>query len=139
MTARRGGPLSSWTGARMWFTALVARSRRPAPGDRAPLPPRPRRGGVTGQYRPLYEYLRDRHANRVVLTFGEIESLVGFRLPTAAREATGWWSDDGAEAADAWSRADRSASVNLLSEVVIYERHEPHASAAEAQTAKSRR
>ena len=87
-------------------------------------PPRLRPRGLTGQYQPLYEYLRDRHADRVVLTFAEIESLVGFSLPPAARAALGWWNDEQAIAGEAWGLADRSATVNLTSEVVLYERLE---------------
>lgn len=85
-------------------------------------PPR-RKPSSTGPYLPLYEYLRDRHANRVVLTFAEIESLVGFPLPPAARVEPGWWSDPDAVAGAAWALADRSAVANLTSEVVVCERH----------------
>ena len=42
--------------------------------------------GSTGEYRLLYKYLHDRFADRVVLTFSEIESLIGFALPAAAFE-----------------------------------------------------
>ena len=43
------------------------------------------KGGEAGEYRLLFKYLRDRYANRVVLTFSEIEDLLGFELPEGAR------------------------------------------------------
>ena len=44
-----------------------------------------------GEYQFLYNYLRDRYANRVVLTFAEIEDLLGFALPEPARNQREWW------------------------------------------------
>ena len=43
-----------------------------------------------GEDQLLYTYLRDRYANRVVLTFAEIEDLLGFALPDPARLQRGW-------------------------------------------------
>jgi hypothetical protein len=40
---------------------------------------------VIGTYHLLHICLRDRFANRVVLTFAEIEDLLGFHLPDPAR------------------------------------------------------
>ena len=80
-----------------------------------------------GEYHGLYKYLRDRYANRIVLTFEEIESLLGFPLPEPARVQMGWW--DGAAAVglrssqtNAWTLAGRSAVVNLLARSVVFER-----------------
>jgi hypothetical protein len=80
-----------------------------------------------GEYHGLYTYLRDRYANRIVLTFGEIEDLLGFSLPQPARVEMAWWG--GAAAAglrssqtNAWTLAGRSAVVNLLAQTVVFER-----------------
>ena len=43
-----------------------------------------------GEYQLLYKYLRDRYADRVVLTFAEIEDLLGFALPQQARAQSQW-------------------------------------------------
>jgi hypothetical protein len=52
-----------------------------------------REGHATAdEYELLYKYLRDRYANRVVLTFAEIEDLLGFSLPVDARVQQMWWS-----------------------------------------------
>ena len=40
----------------------------------------PRRGEEAGEYRLLYIYLRDRFSDRLVLTFGQIEDLLGLSL-----------------------------------------------------------
>ena len=50
---------------------------------------------TAGEYELLYKYLRDRYANRVVLTFAEIEDLLGFSLPDLARIQFAWWDGGG--------------------------------------------
>ena len=80
-----------------------------------------------GKYQLLYVYLRDRFANRVVLTFGEIESLLGTALPEAARHEPAWWStvDNAAsEQSDSWTSANRRAEVNFAAQRVVFDRHE---------------
>jgi hypothetical protein len=83
--------------------------------------------GDGGEYRPLHKYLRDRFADRVVLTFGEIEDLLGFPLPEPAWREPDWW--DGTDAVgessthrDAWTLASRTAVVNLVSKRVTFDR-----------------
>ena len=44
-------------------------------------PAKPSGRAMSGTYRLLYKYLEDRYATTVVLTFGEIEDLLGFSLP----------------------------------------------------------
>ena len=79
-----------------------------------------------GEYQLLYKYLRDRFADRVVLTFGEIEDLLGFSLPQDARAQLTWWNVTPAVArsaqSDAWVLAGRTATVNLLAKNVVFER-----------------
>ncbi len=77
-----------------------------------------------GKYQGLYVYLRDRFANRVVLTFTEIEDLLGSSLPEAARHDRGWWSaaDVASEQSNAWMLARRRAAVNFAAERVVFDR-----------------
>jgi hypothetical protein len=80
-----------------------------------------------GEYQLLYQYLRDRYANRVVLTFGEIEDLLGFALPEPARRQRGWWAVTDQIAprtaqSDAWMLASRTATVDLLAQRVVFDR-----------------
>jgi hypothetical protein len=87
-------------------------------------------GGSTGEYRLLSKYLRDRYAARVVLTFAEIEDLLGFSLPEPARFQVEWWGDPDPAArrsaqADSWTLAGRTATVNLPAQIVVFERRNP--------------
>jgi len=78
-----------------------------------------------GEYQLLHKYLRDRFANRLVLTFAEIEDLLGFSLPERARVEDTWWSSAvGSLSAQskAWMLADRTATVNLMAQCVVFER-----------------
>ena len=81
---------------------------------------------VSGKYGVLYRYLEHRYADVVVLTFGQIEDLLGFALPQLARTRPAWWTlganVEGAAHADAWTLAGRTAAPNLQARVVIFTR-----------------
>lgn len=85
---------------------------------------------MNGAYASLQKYLTARYASVVVLTFGEIEDLIGFALPTAARAEQDWWAPatPGASAStqsQAWTLARRTATANLRAETVSFERASP--------------
>ncbi len=80
-----------------------------------------------GKYLHLYTYLDKRYADGVVLTFAEIESLLGFALPDAARLSERWWTIPDSEAAgprfsDSWILANRTARPNLPAMTVAFNR-----------------
>ena len=80
---------------------------------------------VPGIYGPLYGYLAHRYATTVVLTFLDIEALLGFPLPSIARSDGRWWTDTAASSdhhADAWGAADRRATPNLAARTVTFDR-----------------
>ena len=82
---------------------------------------------TAGKYRFLYEYLEHRYANTVVLTFGQIEDLLGFTLPDLARTHQEWWTmgelpTAEARCSDAWILASRTATPNLMAQTVAFER-----------------
>jgi hypothetical protein len=84
-------------------------------------------GRKVGRYQRLYEYLENRYADTVVLTFQQIEDLLGFTLPDLARQDDNWWAVGGADSSearcsDAWTLASRTAQPNLRSQVVIFQR-----------------
>jgi hypothetical protein len=83
----------------------------------------PRRVGpdVPPAYAALHGYLDNRFASSVVLTFEQIESLLKFPLPEAARTDGNWWTRGDAHA-EAWTKARRSATPNLLARHVTFER-----------------
>jgi hypothetical protein len=70
--------------------------------------------------------LDERYANTVVLTFAEIEDLLGFTLPVLARLRPDWWANADAGSTPAhsrsWTRASRSATANLVAQTVVFER-----------------
>ena len=82
---------------------------------------------MAGKYLLLYTYLENRYANMVVLTFAEIEDLLGFALPDQARLRHEWWTDAeqtvaGPNYSDSWILASRTATPNLLAQTVAFER-----------------
>jgi hypothetical protein len=102
--------------------AATAIARSVASGETAPDI-----HGDPGEYQLLYKYLRDRYANRVVLTFGEIEDIVGFSLPESARLQQEWWVGTDALArrsaqSDSWTMASRTAVANLSAKSVVFDR-----------------
>jgi len=78
-------------------------------------------------YGPLQKYLTERFAERVVLTFSEIEDLLGFTLPPVARLDLQWWAEPGADGfrsdqSRSWTEAHRTAVANLRARTVLFER-----------------
>jgi hypothetical protein len=85
------------------------------------------RSAMSGKYLSLYTYLQNRYANTVVLTFAEIEDLLGFTLPDLARLNEEWWTNPEPDIArpsysDSWLLARRTARPNLLALTVVFER-----------------
>jgi hypothetical protein len=83
-------------------------------------------GKVPGEYATLHNYLANRYADTVLLTFDQIEGLLGFRLPDSARTRQEWWTEtcrDGDEpsCSDAWVLAGMTARPNLLAQSVVFE------------------
>ena len=109
---------------REWMWAGWRRAA-PAPEQISIAPisrPRPR---VSAGYLPLYTYLEHRYASIVVLTFEQMEALLGFALPEAARLEPEWWTGaamHGASDGNAWTAARRTATPNLLARCVRFER-----------------
>jgi hypothetical protein len=81
---------------------------------------------MSGKYLPLYTYLENRYASTVVLTLAEIEDLLGFTLPGAARLRDDWWTHPDPQArpaySDSWVLANRTAKPNLSARIVVFER-----------------
>ena len=90
---------------------------------------------VPTEYRSLYAYLNNRFADTIVLTFEQIESLLGFALPDNARCRLDWWASavEGAvpsRQASSWSQARMTATPNLHANSVMFERHNPYGARA---------
>lgn len=85
---------------------------------------------MADKYEALYQYLEHRFANSLVLTFGQIEDLLGFPLSDSARADREWWSNEDSHdplhaQSGAWTRAGRTATPNLGARTVRFERGEP--------------
>lgn len=79
------------------------------------------------EYQSLYRYLENRFADRVVLTFAQVEALLGFTLPDLARLQADWWASPGAGAVPSsqsrsWIDTGRTATPNLRAQSVTFER-----------------
>ena len=82
---------------------------------------------VPGKYASLHDYLANRYADNVVLTFAQLEDLLGSALPDSARVQQEWWTSTHRDAgksscSDAWILAGRTARPNLLARTVAFER-----------------
>ena len=81
---------------------------------------------MSGEYLLLYTYLENRYADALVLTFAQIEDVLGFALPDGARLRREWWTEtavgQGASYTDAWILAGRTAVPNLLARTVVFAR-----------------
>jgi hypothetical protein len=116
--------MTNWTTLLEW---VGMRRRRSAPPTlRAPriYALEQRAPHVPGEYRALYTYLEHRYASVVVLTFEQIEALLGFALPTPAGTEREWWTDteDVQRHSAAWTGAGRTAAPNLGARTVTFER-----------------
>ena len=89
----------------------------PSPDDVGPA--------VPAAYVPLYTYLDRRYAATVVLTFEQIEMLLGFTPPFPAFADAQWWTGPyttNDRHAAAWTAAHRSAVPRLKARIVAFER-----------------
>ena len=82
---------------------------------------------ASGRSAPLHKYLDERYADAVVLTFAEIEDLIGFALPDVARLSHDWWTTPASDTshsrfADSWTQAKRTARPNLQALTVAFDR-----------------
>ena len=84
-----------------------------------------RRARTPSVYAPLGAYLRGAAADEVGLTFGQVEAILGRRLPRSARTDRSWWANQtgGREQARAWLNAGwRVGSCSLREEMVTFAR-----------------
>ena len=115
-----------WIRRREWIAPRLATSDRPVAEHLLGIALRTT-AKVPGKYAPLHAYLTNRYADSVVLTFGQIEDLLGSSLPDNARARHEWWTgtdadSDKSSCSAAWILAGRTATPNLLARTVAFER-----------------
>lgn len=106
--------------ARWWRKAAPVPDRLPDVDNTPEAAP-----SVPVEWLSLYTYLHDRYASTVVLTFGQMETLLGRALPDAARTDRTWWTDAAPRVSrysNAWTATRRTATPNLLAQTVAFER-----------------
>ncbi|MDO8359391.1 MAG: hypothetical protein Q7T08_05050 [Devosia sp.] len=75
------------------------------------------------KYHPLFEHLLFSGHGQAVMTFAEIETVLGARLPPSARGREEWWSNspNGHSQARAWMRAGyKTSRVDLAAQNVTF-------------------
>ena len=80
---------------------------------------------VPAEYGALHTYLEHRYASTVVLTFEQMEALLGFTLPAPASTEREWWTGGAVRTqrySEAWVGAGRTATPNLSARTVTFER-----------------
>jgi hypothetical protein len=97
-----------------------------APPEPTPAPPAtPDQGKepVTGKYRPLFDYLASSGADRVEISFSDIDVLVTGGLPKSASTRTWWGNTRSSRQAKAWLTAGFDVmGVDLVSRTVRFEK-----------------
>jgi hypothetical protein len=112
------GTLLEWVSTR-WRRATAVPERQTSAG------PLKRSKSVPAEYQSLSTYLEHRYASTVVLTFEQMEALLGFALPERAHVERDWWTSAASgmdHHAHAWAAAGRTAMPNLPARTVAFER-----------------
>ena len=96
------------------------------------------------KYVPLKRHLSASGTVNVVRTFAQIERILGFSLPTSARQYPAWWSNDDSGSrhvqAHAWRDAGyRTEQVDLNSGKVTFVKVQDHQSSTSAGPATPRK
>lgn len=77
------------------------------------------------KYQPLAAYLRRQPYREVRLGFGDLEKILGFKLPSSACQHRAWWSNNGSNnvMTKAWLSAGfRTRDVDMENERLTFER-----------------
>ena len=83
---------------------------------------------MPGKYQPLADWLAAQPDTEVLLTFAQVEQILGTPLPASARAGTAWWTH-GAPSfpqVEAWHRVGwHVVEVNRRRGLVLYRRLPP--------------
>ena len=78
-----------------------------------------------GKYEPLTDFLRKQRSDRIEMTFAEIQSVLGAKLPPSAKLYRAWWSNNPSNSVmtAAWRDAGfRSEQVDMNAGTVVFSR-----------------
>lgn len=77
------------------------------------------------KYNPLHQFLKLNNSIRIMITFSEVEAILGFTLPKSAYKYAAWW--DGASQhtqAYSWTEAGYKANPRLNEKQVEFIKYE---------------
>jgi hypothetical protein len=116
--------MADWTTRLEWVWNRWPRSAPVRQGASGIFPVEQSAPHVPREYLALYTYLEHRYASVVVLTFEQIEALLGFALPAPARTEGDWWTGvpHPQPHCSTWTGAGRTATPNLAAGIVTFER-----------------
>lgn len=80
------------------------------------------------KYDPLTAHLRASDEDQISVTFGEIERVVGARLPASAYRHRAWWSNNPTNSVitDAWLKAGyKTADVDMTGRRLVFRKAGP--------------
>lgn len=106
-----------------WLKWLVRKEEADGPTRE---PAAPQGHGMSQAYQALHAYLANRYSSVVVLTFAQIEDLLGSPLPDSAKHDAAWWNSDDHDKlghSNSWRLAKRTAVANLMAQTVTFERN----------------
>ena len=111
-------------GTLLEWLSTTWRKAAPAPERHTSVVPLHQPKAAPAEYQSLCTYLERRYASTVVLTFEQMEALLGFALPERAHTERDWWTGAAFmdRHTDAWVAAGRTAMPNLLARTVAFER-----------------
>ena len=82
-------------------------------------------GQSCGKYAPLQQFLQKQTDKQIILTYAEVESILGFKLPKSAYTYTMWWNPKGHPHCQAWLQAGYNvadASETLRTQIITFNR-----------------
>ena len=82
-------------------------------------------GQSCGKYAPLLQFLQRQTAEQIILTYAEVESILGFKLPKSAYTYTMWWNPKGHPHCQAWLQAGYDVAdvgETLRTQIITFDR-----------------
>ncbi|MEC0239050.1 hypothetical protein P4H66_04085 [Paenibacillus dokdonensis] len=77
------------------------------------------------KYEPLYKFLKSKNPKRLVMTFIEVEDVLGSSLPVSASKYMAWWDGSSQHTqAYSWTKAGYKANPNLSENKVEFVKYE---------------
>jgi len=77
------------------------------------------------KYDPLHDFLKKSDAKKVVLTFDDIEKVIGANLPKSAKKHAAWWDNKEYHSQSiAWKEAGFHVKADRANEIAVFEREE---------------